>query len=310
MPKSWVKTEFLHDGGCRFIVSPLVRGMGNTIGNSLRRVLLSSLKGVAITALKIEGVSHEFSTLPNVVEDVLDIVFNLKNIVFKLDRDEKIMLSLSHKGKGQVLAKHIKCPAGVSIINPDQHIAEVIDKGVLNLEISLESGYGYQSSTANLQEDLPINFISLDASFSPIVRVNHQVDTLRIGKSLNYDTLTLDVWTNGSIDPEFAVQEAASLLAQKFSMFKILNQKPEEEIIYKDENTGNVENFLLMSIDDLELSARSSNCLKRAGIDTVGMLIQKDMSELIQIKNFGKKSADEINDKLKQFNMSLKGYDE
>lgn len=310
MPKPWVKTELLHDGGCRFVVSPLVRGMGNTIGNSLRRVLLSSLKGVAITALKIEGVSHEFSTLPNVVEDVLDIVFNLKNIVFKLDRDEKVMLSLSHKGKGQVLAKHIKCPTGVFIINPNQHIAEVIDKGSLNLEISLESGYGYQSSASNFQEDLPINFISLDAAFSPIVRVNHQVDTLRIGKSLNYDSLILDVWTNGSIDPEFAVQEAASLLAQKFSIFKVLNQKPEEEIIYKDENVGNVENVLLMSIDDLELSARSSNCLKRAGIDTVGMLIQKDMSELIQIKNFGKKSADEINDKLKQFNMSLKGYDE
>jgi len=310
VPKSWVKTELLSDGGLRFVVSPLIRGMGNTIGNSLRRVLLSSLKGAAITGVKIDGVAHEFSTLPNVVEDVLDIIFNLKNIVFKLDQEEKVVLTLSQKGKGKVTAKQIQYPTGVYIMNPDQHLAEIMDKGNLNLELYLEVGYGYQPSLLNSQENFPINTISVDSSFSPVSRVNHHVENLRIGKNLNYDSLILDVWTNGSISPEDAVQEAASILAHKFSVFKTLNQKPEEEVLVKEELVSNSSNVLSMSIDDLELSARSSNCLKRAGIDTVGTLIQKDMSELIQIKNFGKKSADEINDKLRQFNMSLKGYSE
>lgn len=306
--KAWVKYESLDKDSGRFIIEPLENGMGNTLGNSIRRVLLSSLKGAAITSVRIDGISHEFSTIPNVVEDVLDIICNLKSVVFKVNNlvEDKTFLTLEKSGKGIVSAGDINLVSGIEIVNPDQHIAELSDKGELKLVLTVERGVGYLPSDIESSQDDDVEAIGVDASFSPILRVNHHVDKIRIGKELDHDKLILDVWTNGSVDPENAVREASHILVEKFKLFQSINEEPEvvEDHIVDDSVKQN--SALDMSIDDLELSARSSNCLKRAGIETVGSLVQKDMSELIQIKNFGKKSADEINDKLKQFSLVLK----
>jgi DNA-directed RNA polymerase subunit alpha len=307
--KAWVRYETLEDYSGRFVVEPLERGMGNTLGNSIRRVLLSSLEGAAITSVNFEGISHEFSTIPNVVEDVLDIICNLKSVVFKADNsfEEKMVLKLEKKGKGPVTASDIEVSTGIEIVNKEQHIAELSDKGELKFNVTVEKGVGYYPSDIETSQDDNIEAIGVDASFSPILRVNHLVEKIRVGKSLDHDKLILDVWTDGSVDAEFAVQEASKILVDKFKLFQAINEEPEVEEDVSEEDTSKQNSALDMSIDDLELSARSSNCLKRAGIETVGSLVQKDMSELIQIKNFGKKSADEINDKLKQFNLVLKG---
>jgi len=306
--KAWVKYETAEQNNGRFVVEPLERGMGNTLGNSIRRVLLSSLQGAAITSVSIDGVSHEFSTLPNVVEDVLDIICNLKAITFKADNsaEDKTVLKLEKKGKGPVTAGDIELVTGIEIVNPEQHIAELADKGQIKMELTVEKGIGYLPSDIETSQDENVEAIGVDASFSPILRVNHSVEKIRVGKELDHDKLILDVWTDGSVDPENAVQEASVILVDKFRLFQSINEEPEIEAEEAEEDLAKQNSALDMSIDDLELSARSSNCLKRAGIETVGSLIQKDMSELIQIKNFGKKSADEINDKLKQFNLALK----
>lgn len=306
-PKPWVKYEKIDDRTGRFIAAPLKRGMGVTLGNSLRRVLLSSLSGYAVTSVKIDGVKHEFATIPNVVEDVLDILCNVKGLVFKSDSEEPIAMKIDVKGKKKVTAKDIVCSSEASIVNKDWHIAEVSDGGKLNMEMILEKGFGYSPSDANEKEGLDINTITIDSSFSPISRVNHNVQNIRVGKELDYDSLTLDVWTNGSVEPGIAVKQASSILVEKFGLFENLNEKPdEEEKELEDSAEVAGESALNLSVDDLELSARSSNCLKRAGIELVSELIEKDMQELIQIKNFGKKSADEINEKLKQYGLVLK----
>lgn len=304
---TWVKYDVLKEGRGRFVVSPLTKGMGNTLGNALRRVLLSSLSGAALTAVRIEGVTHEFSTIPNVVEDVLDIICNLKSIVFSLEGAESVELKLKGKGKGKLSAKDLVLPTGVTVINPKQHIVELADNGSISMILTLSKGVGYAPAEFVKEEGQAIDEISLDASFSPIVKVNHQVDSIRVGKELDNDQLTLDVWTNGSVDPEEAVKRAAHILGKMLTIFGKINEEPVIEKAEKESKLAQPsEEVLGMSIDDLELSARSSNCLKRAGIETVGELISKDMSELIQIKNFGKKSADEINSKLSHYNLVLK----
>ncbi|MCP4049540.1 MAG: DNA-directed RNA polymerase subunit alpha [bacterium] len=306
-PVPWVKFEQLKDEGGRFTVAPLKRGMGVTLGNSLRRVMLSSLSGYAITSIKIEGIKHELSTVPNVVEDVLDIICNIKGIVFKSESDEPLSLNIDKNKKGMVAAKDIKCGPEVEIVNPDRHIAEISDGGKLRIEMLLEKGIGYSNAENNVKTDQDIDVINIDASFSPIVRVNHRVNNTRVGKELDYENLVIDVWTNGSLLPEEAIKEASEILVSKFELFQALNEKPESKDIEEEDVADERRvSALNLSIDDLELSARSSNCLKRAGIDSVSELVEKDLSELIQIKNFGKKSADEINDKLKQYSLSLK----
>ena len=303
----WVKFEKVDDYTGKFIFSPLKKGMGTTIGNAMRRILLSSLAGTAVTAVRIEGAEHEFSTIPNVLEDLLDIICNLKGIVFKsnLTQPKKLMLTVSNKGK--VFAKDIT--TDIDIINKDFYITELTDNANLAIELIVERGVGYSPSEANVKEDQAVNFINIDASFSPVLRVNHSIENVRVGKSLDYETLLLEVWTNGSIKVDDAVKEAASILIKHFDLFNSLNIKPEtdntEEV--EREIKERKESALALSIEDLELSARSLNCLKRAGIETVSQLIERDITELIKIKNFGKKSADEINDKLKQFNLCLKG---
>lgn len=308
-PIPWVKFEQVNENMGRFVVSPLERGMGVTLGNSLRRVLLSSLSGHAITSIVIEGCQHEFSTIPSVIEDVFDVICNMKSIVFKCHSNEPKKLRIEQKGKGLVSAKDIICDSDVEIITPDQHIAEVAEKGKLVIEMTLEKGIGYESSESHKKDDQQINTITIDASFSPVKRVNHQVESIRVGEELDYDSLTLEVWSNGSLSVEEAVKNASAILVDKFQLFETLNQKPAsaENVRINVVSDKEVASPLNLTIDDLELSARSSNCLKRAGIETVSELIDKDLSELTQIKNFGKKSADEINAKLKQFSLVLKG---
>jgi len=308
-PIAWVKYEELKDNGGRFYVSPLNRGLGVTIGNSMRRVLLSSLEGYAIAAVKIDDVKHEFNTIPDVIEDVLDIICNIKGLIVKCTNDESMAtLQLDVNKKGKITAKDITPNAGVIIINPDHYIAELSEKRKLRIEMTLKKGVGYVPAEAIIIPDQSIDTINVDCSYSPIVKINHKVDKIRVGKELDYEQLVLDIWTNGSITAEEAAQEAAELLVKQFKLFGALNEEPEIESKVEDELSEEKAktSALSLTIDDLELSARSSNCLKRAGIETVKELIEKDVSELIQIKNFGKKSSDEINDKLKQYSLELK----
>ncbi len=308
-PKPWVKYESLPENGGRFVISPLKRGMGTTVGNALRRVLLSSLSGYSVTAVKIDGVKHEFSAIPNVVEDVFDVISNLKSIVFSSDDDDEKVISFSTNKSGVFTAGDFLLPAGIQIINPAVPIATITGNGLFKIDVFLKRGVGYDSAESNRSDDQAIDTINVDASYSPVLKVNHHVDNIRVGKELDYDSLVLDVWTDGSVTSEDTVQDAAEILLSHFSLFGRLNERPELEVLKPKEAPveKSKESALSLNIDDLELSARSSNCLKRAGIDTVAELIEKDLSELIQIKNFGKKSADEINEKLSQFGLSLKG---
>ncbi len=308
IPQPWVKFESLPNSGGRFVVAPLSRGMGTTLGNALRRVLLSSLGGYAVTLVKIEGVRHEFSTIPNVVEDVFDVLSNIKGLVFKGLGEDPISVKLSSKKKGKLYAKDIKLPAGWEIVNQDSYLLEVVDGGSFDAELTIESGVGYQAADMGAL-GREIDTIAVDASFSPILKVNHSVENIRVGKSLDYDAVTLDVWTNGALPADEAVQSAALLLGELTALFAHMNEKPKQDVIDTEDASNDKvrESALGLTIDDLELSARSSNCLKRAGIDTVAELVERDISDLIQIKNFGKKSADEINEKLKQYGLSLKG---
>jgi DNA-directed RNA polymerase subunit alpha len=321
-PLPWVKFESVSDGGGRFVVSPLERGMGTTLGNALRRVLLSSLSGYAATSIKIDGVTHEFSTISGVVEDVLDVIANIKGVIFDSDQEGPFKLTLDFSKKGSLKASNFKLPSDLKVLNPDCHIAEVTEASKVTMDITVEKGMGYYPTEAQDKSDQPIDTINIDASFSPIIRVNHQVENIRVGKELDYDSLMLDVWTNGSVRPEDAVKKAAEILTSKFQLFGDMNNNKsaaaaqpqlqakasdKQEQAKQTHESKNVPEDL--TVDDLELSARSSNCLKRAGIESVMDLVNRDISELIQIKNFGKKSADEINDKLKQYGLVLKGVE-
>ena len=305
--KPWVKFDMIDDNKGRFELSPLDPGMGNTVGNAIRRVLLSSLTGTAVTFVKIDGVNHEFTSIPNVVEDVLDILCNIKGLIFKYDSDEPVNLTLTGKGSGKITANNITSNnSTLEIVNKDHHIVELSSKGKISIEMVVEKGRGYRPALLSNPDWVAIDSISVDATFSPIVRANYSVDSVRVGKNLDYDSLILDVEVNGSVGVEASVKEAIGNLLNLFSLFNDINKKPEESVIEDDAEEKEDLSILAMSIDDIELSARSSNCLKRAGIKTVGELITIPVSELIQIKNFGQKSADEINDKLSDYNLALK----
>ena len=303
--KTWVKFDDLNSKEGVFEMKPLNKGMGVTIGNSLRRVLLSSLQGCAVVAVKIEGVTHEFTVLPNVLEDIVEIIANVKGLVFQTDSEEVEELTLSVSKEGVVTGKDIELPGSVKLINSDQHIATLSKGGKLSMTLKLASGVGYNLSDQNRQYMTSDDEIAIDSSFSPIVRVNHTVESTRVGESLNYDLLKLTVVTDGSIAPEVAVKQASEILTGNINYFHSLNEEP-VETVEEDESEKISEDALSMSVDDLELSARSSNCLKRAGIKTIRQLLDKNIEELEEIKNFGKKSADEINDKLSQYNLELK----
>ena len=310
---TWVKFEQIDGSYGVFEMSPLERGMGLTVGNSLRRVILSTLEGVAPISVVIEGVRHEFDTIEGVQEDVLDIIFNLKSVVFNVFEGESTrVISLEVSGIQDVKASDLKLPADVTVVNPDQPIFSITDKKTkVNLSFVIERNIGYRPSENQSRSKKDISTMFLDASFSPINRVNHMVEDTRVGQDLNYDKLKIELWTNGSVSIENCMQKSASILMDSLSLFGELNRRPvfEDVNLSGDEDAENNEaqenKVFEISVEDLELSARSLNCLKKANINTVGELVEKDLNDLYNIKNFGKKSAEEINSKLKEYDLAL-----
>lgn len=288
----------------KFTAEPLERGFGTTIGNALRRVILSSLEGAAITSLMIEGVLHEFSTIPGVVEDVTDILLNLKEVRFKLHGDKPRTLRLAVEGPGEVRGKDITADASVEILTPEQHIATLEKGGKLEMEMTARTGRGYVPVERHKEAHQPIGVIPLDAVFSPIRKVNFWVDSARVGQATDYDKLTLEVWTDGSVKPEEAVAYGAKILKDHLDLFITFEEEEEEESGPEEALVKFNEN-LLRSVDELELSVRAANCLKVANIHTIGELVQKTENEMLKTKNFGRKSLNEIKEILTAMGLSL-----
>lgn len=294
----------------KFILEPLERGYGTTLGNSLRRVLLSSLPGSAITSVKIDGVLHEFSTVPGVVEDVTDIILNLKQLNLSLNSDEPKLIRIEKEGEGVVTAGDIIAGPEVDILNPEQVIATLDKKGKLFIEMLIERGRGYVSSVSNKKEDDSIGTIPIDAIFSPIKKVNFTVEDTRVGQKTDYDRLILEVWTRGSITPSQAISLSAKVLSDHLSLFINLSEATNdiEIMIEKEEDTK--DSVLDMTVEELDLTVRSHNCLKRAGIVTVSELILKTEEEMMKVRNLGTKSLEEIKQKLASLDLSLKSSEE
>jgi len=305
--KPWVRVAELADNYGQFVVEPLPRGYGSTLGNSLRRILLSSLSGAAITAVKIDGVAHEFSSINGVKEDVLYIILNLKEVVVRSHSDQPKVVSLKAKGEGEVKAGAIDHDAEIEIINPDQVIATLDGSGKINMEMIIERGKGYVSSEHNKKSNLPVGYVPTDSIFTPVTKVNLATEEVRVGQEINYDRLVLSVWTNGSIKPDEAVKESARILARHIDLFVHLGEKAEIAGVESERKEEINSAALNMNIEDLELSSRSLNCLKKAGVKTVGELIGYSEEELMKFKNFGTKSLVEVRDKLAEYKLSLKG---
>jgi DNA-directed RNA polymerase subunit alpha len=304
--KPWVRHVPQGENYGMFVVEPLERGYGSTLGNALRRVLLSSLSGAAVTSIKIDGVSHEFSTITGVVEDVLHIILNIKSIVIKSHSDEPKVVTLKAKGKGVVTASQITHDADVEIVNGDMVIATLESNGKLNIEMTVEKGKGYVTGERNKKTNHAIGTVAIDSIFTPVQKVNIATEEVRVGQEINYDRLILHVWTNGSITPEEAVKESAKILAKHVDMFITIGQRAESLGGAVSGREEAKESILEMGVDDLELSARSSNCLKKAGIKTVRELVDYSEGDLMKIKNFGAKSAKEVMEKLKEYKIDLK----
>ncbi len=302
-----VERETLTDRFGRFHAQPFERGFGTTIGNALRRVLLSSIEGAAITAVKIEGVLHEFSPIPGVVEDATDIILNLKQIPLKLHVDYTKTLYLKVNKSGEVRARDIEGDADVEILEPDAHIATVAAGGKLQMELRLKRGRGYVSADKNFDEDLGIGWIPVDSIHSPVKKVNYLVEAARLGQTTDYDKLTLDVWTNGSVNPRDAVSLAAKLVRDHLNIFVNLDETMEQPQDAQAEPTrvGALNEHLDKSVEELELSVRSYNCLKNANIRTIRELVQKTEAEMLKTKNFGRKSLNEIKEILQSMGLSL-----
>ncbi|QSX07462.1 DNA-directed RNA polymerase subunit alpha [Alkalibacter rhizosphaerae] len=294
----------------KFVVEPLERGYGTTLGNSLRRIMLSSLPGVAVTSVKIDGVLHEFSTISGVKEDVVEIILNLKGLAAKLYCDEPKTVRIEAKGEGEVTAGDIIADADVEILNPELHIAELSAGSELNMEIVLEKGRGYVSAEKNKSKDQPIGTIPVDSSFTTVKKVNYSVEDTRVGQVTDFDKLTLELWTDGTITPEEAVSLSAKILNEHLSLFIDLTDHvgTVEIMVEKEENKK--EKMLEMSIEELELSVRSSNCLRRANINTVEELTQKSEEDMMKVRNLGKKSLNEIKFKLAEIGLGLRQSDE
>ena len=293
----------------KFVCEPLDRGYGTTLGNSLRRILLSSLTGAAITSVKIDGVLHEFSTIPGVREDVTDIILNLKQVCLKMHTDEPTVLRLEVLAEGEVTAGDIITDPDVEILNPELHLATVDASGSLKMEITVERGRGYVPGDKNKKPDQVIGVIPIDSIFSPIQRVNYQITDTRVGNVTDYDKLTLEVWTDGSLRPEEAVSKSASIMVAHLKLFQNLaGILPEEEVtdgtfteVVEDSNAK----IMDMTIEDLDLSVRSYNCLKRAGINNVSDLVQKTEDDMMKVRNLGRKSMEEVKKKLIELSLGL-----
>ena len=282
----------------KFVCEPLERGYGITIGNSLRRILLSSLPGSAITSVKIDGVLHEFTTIPDVVEDVSDIILNLKMVRLKLDKNEEKVLRINVKGPADVKAGDIVTDGTVEVLNPDLHIATVAEGGHLVMEMTAEMGRGYNSAEKNKKPDQALNVLPIDSIFTPVKKVNYSVESTRVGQMIDYDKLVIDVWTDGSLKPYEALSLAAKVMTEHLELFIDLSETAKNTQIMVEKEESKKEKVLEMSIEDLELSVRSFNCLKRAGISTVEDLTSKTISDMMKVRNLGKKSLDEVTNKL------------
>lgn len=292
----------------KFTVEPLAKGFGTTLGNALRRVLLSSLEGAAVTSLRIEGITHEFTSIPGITEDVIDIMLNLKGLTVKCENKEPQVLRLDIDHEGPVLASDIQLPAGVKVVNPDWQICTVAEGGSIHAEIAVETGKGYIAKDVlkGHQADLPIDLLPIDATFIPIKRVSYNVENTRVGDVIDYDKLTLEIWSNGSIDVTNALSQSANILIEHFMQIAAITGQPmnlsspsiiEEEVEEVAEPS--------ITIEDLELSVRAYNCLKRASINSLPELLKKSEHDLLNIKNFGKKSSDEVIEKLQTVGLSL-----
>lgn len=294
----------------KFYWEPLERGYGITLGNSLRRVLLSSLPGAAVTAVKIDGVLHEFSTVPGVKEDVTDIILNIKGLCLKMYTDEPKIIRIDATGEQVVTAADIIADSDIEILNPELVIATLDKDGHLGMEIYVQTGVGYVASDKNKQSDQPIGVIPVDSIYSPITRVKFGVTDTRVGNVTNYDKLTIEVWTDGSVTPGDAVSKAASILIGYLRLFQDLGTSTESILSTEDpavdEEADPSGGVLSMTIDDLDLSVRSHNCLKRAGINTVSDIVQKTEEDMMKVRNLGRKSLEEVKKKLADLGLSLK----
>ena len=312
--KPRIDTEVLSTDGTygKFVVEPLERGFGTTLGNSLRRVLLSSLPGVAVTSIKIDGVLHEFSTIPGVKEDVTEIVLNMKGLTAKLHCDGAKTVEISAEGPCEVTADSIKCDSEVEILNPEMHIATLGDGARLYMEITLDKGRGYISAErnkANMQNNV-IGILPIDSIYTPVLKVNFGVENTRVGQITDYDKLTLEVWTNGVINAQEAVSLAAKVLTEHLNLFVDLSDKGYNTEIMVEKDDKGKEKVLEMTIEELDLSVRSFNCLKRAGINTVEDLINKSEDDMMKVRNLGRKSLEEVVYKLNSLGFNLRKDDE
>ena len=298
--------ETLTDRFGRFYAQPFERGFGTTVGNSMRRVLLSSIEGAAVTAVKIDGVLHEFSPIPGVVEDATDIILNLKQVPLKMHVDSTKTLYLRIDKGGEVRARHIETDADVEILEPDAHIATVADGGRLHMEMRVKRGRGYVSADKNFDEDLGIGWIPIDSVHSPVKKVNYLVEAARLGQTTDYDKLTVDVWTNGSVTPRDAVSLSAKLIRDHLNIFINLEEVGDLPLdASADQPRAALNENLDKSVEELELSVRSYNCLKNANIRTIRELVQKTEGEMLKTKNFGRKSLNEIKEILSGMGLSL-----
>jgi DNA-directed RNA polymerase subunit alpha len=300
-----IDTETLTSVYGKFYAQPFERGFGTTIGNALRRVLLSSIEGAAITAVKIEGVLHEFSSLPGVVEDVTDIILNLKQIPIKMHTTDEKILTLDIERKGKVTAADLQGDSNIEILDPDAPIATLSENGRLQMEMRVSTGRGYVSADKNFDDDMGIGYIPIDSVHSPVRRVNYHVEAARIGQATDYDRLVLEVWTNGTISPTDAVGLAATLLRDHLTIFVNAEHETALEGVGEGELPENLAEYLNKSVDELELSVRSANCLKNAGIRTIRDLVQRTEKDMLETKNFGRKSLNEIKDILRPMGLSL-----
>ena len=301
--------ELTEDYG-KFVVEPLERGFGTTLGNSMRRVLLSSLPGVAATSIRIDGVLHEFSIIEGVKEDVTEIVLNVKELICKLHCDGPKKIVIDASGEGEVTAGDMVPDSDVELINPELHIATLDSNGKLHLEIMLEHGRGYVTVERNKRRDMPIGEIAVDSIFTPIKKVNFTVDNTRVGQITDYDRLTLEIWTDGSIKPDEAASLSAKILTEHLMLFINLTDHVQGVEILVEKEESKKEKILEMNIEDLDLSVRSYNCLKRAGINTVEELVQRDEDEMIKVRNLGRKSLEEVQQKLSALGLSLRTNEE
>lgn len=292
----------------KFEIEPLERGFGTTLGNALRRVMLSSLPGDAITSVHIDGVLHEFQTIDGVIEDVTGIILNLKSVVVKNHTNEPKTIKLNVSREGVVTAADIEKDADIEIVNPEQEIATIVKGGKLNMEMTVSSGRGYVRAEANkkLLGDVKLNTIAMDSNFSPIERVNYEVEGARVGQDDSYDKLTMEVWTNGSMKPEEAVALASRIIIEHFEILTKLDEIADETGLMKQNVDDSKTKALEMSIDELEFSVRAYNCLKRANINTLQDLTEKSENEMMEIRNLGKKSLKEVIDKVKEMGFSFR----